>query len=73
MPRLDQMLSCTELRDLGNQFASGTNTTLSKDKSIVSVSIIYWNRPIQAEVITPFAVSNGMSMSLRSFSSLPLV
>ncbi|MEM7211920.1 MAG: type II secretion system protein E, partial [Pseudomonadota bacterium] len=36
MRRLDQTLSATELRDLGNQIASGANTTLSKDKPIVS-------------------------------------
>ncbi|MEO1638643.1 MAG: ATPase, T2SS/T4P/T4SS family [Pseudomonadota bacterium] len=72
MRRLDQTLSGTELRDLGNQIASGANTTLSKDKPIVSVSITYRDRPIRAQVITPPAVTNGMSISLRFFSSLPL-
>lgn len=72
MRRLDQTLSGTELRDLGNQIASGANTTLSKDKPIVSVSITYRDRPIRAQVITPPAVTDGMSISLRFFSSLPL-
>ena len=72
MQRLGQTLSGTELRDLGNQIASGANTTLSKDKPIVSVSITYRDRPIRAQVITPPAVTDGMSISLRFFSSLPL-
>ncbi|GLQ28851.1 ATPase, T2SS/T4P/T4SS family [Sulfitobacter pacificus] len=72
MRRLDQRLSVTEVRDLGNQVASSANTTLSKDKPIVSVSITYMGRPIRAQVITPPAVLDGMSISLRFFSSLPL-
>ena len=38
----------------------------------MSVSIMYRNRPIRAQVITPPAVNRGMSISLRFFSSLPL-
>lgn len=72
MRALDQRLTITELRDLGNQIASSANTTMSKDKPIVSVSISYRNRPIRAQVITPPAVLSGMSISLRFFSSLPL-
>ena len=69
---LDQRLSVTEVRDLGNQIASSANTTMSKDRPIVSVSITYRNRPIRAQVVTPPAVHSGMSISLRFFSSLPL-
>ncbi|MGI3171655.1 ATPase, T2SS/T4P/T4SS family [Pseudooceanicola sp. C21-150M6] len=72
MRALDQRLSVTELRDLGNQIASSANTTMSKDKPIVSVSITYRDRPIRAQVVTPPAVLSGMSISLRFFSSLPL-
>ncbi|WP_226561669.1 ATPase, T2SS/T4P/T4SS family [Salipiger thiooxidans] len=72
MRALDQRLTITELRDLGNQIASSANTTMSKDKPIVSVSISYRNRPIRAQVVTPPAVLSGMSISLRFFSSLPL-
>ena len=72
MRALDQRLSVTEVRDLGNQIASSANTTMSKDKPIVSVSITYRDRPIRAQVITPPAVLDGMSISLRFFSSLPL-
>jgi len=72
MRALDQRLCVTEVKDLGNQIASSANTTLSKDKPIVSVSITYRNRPIRAQVITPPAVLVGMSISLRFFSSLPL-
>ncbi|GGM13452.1 P-type DNA transfer ATPase VirB11 [Pseudooceanicola nanhaiensis] len=72
MRALDQRLSVTELRDLGNQIASSANTTMSKDKPIVSVSITYRDRPIRAQVVTPPAVLAGMSISLRFFSSLPL-
>ena len=72
MRPLDQRLSVTEVRDLGNQIASSANTTMSKDKPIVSVSIAYRNRPIRAQVVTPPAVLSGMSISLRFFSSLPL-
>ena len=72
MRALDQRLSITEMRDLGNQIASGADTTISKDKPIVSVSITYRDRPIRAQVVTPPAVVSGMSISLRFFSSLPL-
>ncbi|MBY6120425.1 Flp pilus assembly complex ATPase component TadA [Mameliella alba] len=72
MRALDQRLSVTELRDLGNQIASSANTTMSKDKPIVSVSIAYRDRPIRAQVVTPPAVLSGMSISLRFFSNLPL-
>jgi len=72
MRGLDQRLTTTEVRDLGNQIASSANTTLSKDKPIVSVSITYRDRPIRAQVVTPPAVLSGMSISLRFFSSLPL-
>ena len=72
MRGMEQRLSVTEARDLGNQIASSANTTLSKDKPIVSVSITYRDRPIRAQVVTPPAVLSGMSISLRFFSSLPL-
>ncbi|BBU59486.1 P-type DNA transfer ATPase VirB11 (plasmid) [Mameliella alba] len=72
MRALDQRLSLTELRDLGNQIASSANTTMSRDKPIVSVSIAYRDRPIRAQVVTPPAVLSGMSISLRFFSTLPL-
>ena len=72
MRALEDRLTVTELRDLGNQIASSANTTMSKDKPIVSVSISYRGRPIRAQVITPPAVLSGMSISLRFFSSLPL-
>ena len=72
MRMLDQRLTVTEVRDLGNQIASSSNTTMSKDRPIVSVSITYRDRPIRAQVVTPPAVLDGMSISLRFFSSLPL-
>ena len=72
MRTLEQRLTVTEVKDLGNQIASSANTTMSKNKPIVSVSITYQNRPIRAQVITPPAVLSGMSISLRFFSSLPL-
>ena len=72
MQALDQRLGPTELRDLGHQIASSANTTMSKDRPIISVSITYNNRPIRAQVVTPPAVLSGMSISLRFFSSLPL-
>lgn len=72
MRALEQRLTVTEVKDLGNQIASSANTTMSKDKPMVSVSITYRNRPIRAQVITPPAVLEGMSISLRFFSSLPL-
>jgi len=72
MRALEQRLTVTEVKDLGNQIASSANTTMSKDKPIVSVSITYRGRPIRAQVVTPPAVLDGMSISLRFFSSLPL-
>ncbi|MEM6275336.1 MAG: ATPase, T2SS/T4P/T4SS family [Pseudomonadota bacterium] len=72
MHRLDQTLTEDQIKDLGNQIASDASTPLSKDRPIVSVSIAYRDRPIRAQVITPPAVSRGMSISLRFFSSLPL-
>ncbi|SPJ31321.1 ATPase, T2SS/T4P/T4SS family [Falsiruegeria mediterranea] len=72
MRALDQHLTVTEVRDLGNQIASAANTTLSKDKPIVSVSITYRDRPIRTQVVTPPAVLSGMSISLRFFPNLPL-
>jgi len=72
MRKLGQKLTATEIKDLGNQIASSVNTTMSKDRPIVSVSITYKGRPIRAQVITPPAVLSAMSISLRFFSSLPL-
>ena len=69
---LDQRLSETAVKDLGNQIASSANTTMSKDRPIVSVSIAYKDRPIRAQVITPPAVMSAMSISMRFFSSLSL-
>jgi type IV secretion system protein VirB11 len=71
MQGLDQRLSATVVRDLGHQIASFANTSMSKDRPIVSVSIIYRGRPIRAQVITPPAVLSAMSISLRFFSRLP--
>ena len=56
MRELETHFNPTELRDLGNQIASSANTTMSKDKPIVSVSITYRDRPIRAQVITPLLV-----------------
>lgn len=39
MRLLDVSMSQTEIRDLGNQIASGANTRIGKEKPIVSVSI----------------------------------
>ena len=50
MQLLDQRLSETEVKDLGNQIASSANTTMSKDRPIVSVSIAYKDRPIRRHV-----------------------
>ena len=69
---LDERLTVTEIRDLGNQIASSANTTMSKDRPIISVSISYRGRPIRAQVVTPPAVVLGMSISLRFFSNLSL-
>ena len=63
MQRLGQTLSGTELRDLGNQIASGANTTLSKDKPIVSVSITYRARPLRS---TRSSCSTSMAKSASS-------
>lgn len=72
MRLLDSSMSQTEIRDLGNQIASGANTRIGKEKPIVSVSIEYRGRPIRAQVIQPPAVQTGHSISLRFFSTLPL-
>ena len=72
MRGLGSPLSQTEIKDLGNQIASAASTTLSTKKPIVSVSILYRDRPIRAQVIQPPAVEGGFSISLRFFSSLPL-
>ena len=71
MRLLDVSMSQTEIRDLGNQIASGANTRIGKEKPIVSVSIEYRGRPIRAQVIQP-AVQTGHSISLRFFSTLPM-
>jgi hypothetical protein len=52
-------LTQTEIKDLGNQIASAASTTLSTKKPIVSVSILYRERPIRAQVIQPPAVEGG--------------
>ena len=72
MRGLGAPLTQTEIKDLGNQIASAASTTLSTKKPIVSVSILYRDRPIRAQVIQPPAVEGGFSISLRFFSSLPL-
>ena len=72
MSALGSPLSQTAIKDLGNQIASAAGTTLSQKKPIVSVSIVYRDRPIRAQVIQPPAVEGGFSISLRFFSSLPL-
>ena len=72
MSPLESSLTPTEIKDIGTQIASASNSTISKDKPIVSVSIKYRDRPVRAQVIMPPAVSEGMSISLRFFTSLPL-
>ncbi len=72
MRQAESAMSRDDVTDLGNQIASAANTTLSRAKPIVSVSITYRNRPIRAQVIQPPAVEGGYSISLRFFADLPL-
>lgn len=72
MRPLDVTLTQQEIRDLGHQIASASNTRWGKEKPIVSVSINYRGRPIRAQVIQPPAVQEGHSICLRFFSTLPL-
>lgn len=72
MRPLGRPLSETEVRDLGNQIASASSSTLSTKKPIISVSIDYRGRPIRAQVVQPPAVHGGFSISLRFFSTFPL-
>ncbi len=51
--RLGTPLTPDRIKDLGNQIASAASTTLSTKKPIVSVSILYRDRPIRAQVIQP--------------------
>jgi type IV secretion system protein VirB11 len=69
MRALDQRLTGIQVRDLGNQIASSANTTMSKDRPIVSVSITYKGRPIRAQVITPPAVLSAMSIYTEKSAS----
>ena len=64
MSALGTPLSQTAIKDLGNQIASAAGTTLSQKKPIVSVSILYRDRPIRAQVIQPPAVDSRPSSSL---------
>ena len=72
MRALDMRLTPHAAQDLGAQIASAANTTLSQAKPIVSVSILYRDRPIRAQVIQPPAVEGGFAISLRFFADLPL-
>ncbi|WP_432256561.1 ATPase, T2SS/T4P/T4SS family [Limimaricola sp. AA108-03] len=72
MRPLETVLSQTQARDLANQVASATNTTMSKAKPVVSVSIDYRGRPIRAQVMVAPVVAYGASISLRFFTNLPL-
>ena len=63
MRRVNRQLSPNEIKDLGNQIASAANTTLSRTKPIVSVSIAYRDRPIRAQVIQPPAVDGGYAVT----------
>ena len=72
MRRIDRELTPNEIKDLGNQIASAANTTLSRTKPIVSVSITYRSRPIRAQVIQPPAVDGSFAISLRFFADLPM-
>ena len=72
MRALDMRLTPHAAQDLGAQIASAANTTLSRAKPIVSVSILYRDRPIRAQVIQPPAVEGGFAISLRFFADLPL-
>ncbi|WBU56583.1 ATPase, T2SS/T4P/T4SS family [Paracoccus sediminicola] len=72
MRALGAPLTPDAARDLGTQIASAANTTLSRAKPIVSVSILYRDRPIRAQVIQPPAVEGGFAISLRFFADLPL-
>ena len=72
MRGLGAPLATDAARDLGTQIASAANTTLSRAKPIVSVSILYRDRPIRAQVIQPPAVEGGFAISLRFFADLPL-
>ena len=72
MQPLETALSETQAKDLANQVASATQTTMSKSKPVVSVSIEYRNRPIRAQVMVSPVVGRGASISLRFFTNVPL-
>lgn len=72
MQPLETALSETQAKDLANQVASATQTTMSKSKPVVSVSIEYRKRPIRAQVMVSPVVGRGASISLRFFTNVPL-
>ncbi|NVK58346.1 MAG: Flp pilus assembly complex ATPase component TadA [Alteromonadaceae bacterium] len=72
MRPLETVLTETQAKDLANQVASATNTTMSKSKPVVSVSIEYRDRPIRAQVMIAPVVGRGASISLRFFTNVPL-
>lgn len=72
MRRLETSIPKTQLKDLANQIASATSTTMSRGKPVVSVSIDYKGRPIRAQVMIEPVVREAASISLRFFSNLSL-
>jgi hypothetical protein len=71
MRALDQRLTAVQVRDLGNQIASSANTTMSKDRPIVSVcSAAIW--AVNASMASAAAVLSWTiaSGALRN-SSIP--
>ena len=61
-----------DARDLAHRIASSAKATLSDSNPIISCSVEYRGRLIRAQVVHPPAVSGGVAISLRFFSTLPL-
>ncbi|RLQ84963.1 ATPase, T2SS/T4P/T4SS family [Notoacmeibacter ruber] len=72
MRPLETRMQPHQLRDLAGHIASAANTKIGPEKPIVSVSIIYRDRPIRAQVMVDPVVKTAASISLRFFSRLSL-
>lgn len=72
MRRSEVKLSPGQVGDLARSIVGEAKATISRDKPLISASVLYRERPIRAQVVAPPAALSGHAVSLRFFSNMPL-
>ncbi len=72
MKKADDKISPGNAKILGESIAGIAKNTISKEKPLVSASVEYQGRKIRAQVIVEPAALDGVVLSMRFFTTIPL-